>query len=161
MKFKTSSRLFPISLAFSLALIAGCRGGETPGVVPPQSSSGSASFNIVVPAASKNAGPAMQSVSVSVVAIDGRPLSGAPVTSSMNLFKSVPGCSALAGGALSCTARISAPAGRDSFIVTTYAQPNLKGAAISTSRVTTTISAGRTTSCAKKPANRECAVGSF
>jgi hypothetical protein len=132
-----------------LVLLGGCRAGGMSGALP-ASSLGSASFSIVVP--KPDGGPrfSMQSLTVRILDIDGKAAPASASTAAMNLSKQTRGCTILADGALSCVATIAAPSGRDTFVVTTYAQPNARGAVVSTSSVTTAISSGRQTNCVKR-----------
>ena len=134
--------------AAALLLLAACRAGGLSGVAP-TSALGNASFAISVPKAVPGA-PAMKSLTVAIVTINGQATNSTVAATTMNLSSNARGCSAVPGGDLSCTAKLTAPAGRDSFLVTTYSQPDGRGAVLATSRVTTTIAAARSTTCVKK-----------
>ena len=148
-------RLNPRFAALTFCILfAGCRGTGGGGMVPSlgQSSklSGSASFSIAVPPAAPGATRSMQSVVVTLLAVNGASPTTAIAPVKMNLSANTPGCSLTPSSTLTCTASIAVPPGRDTFTVTTYAQPNSAGTQVSSDQVTTSISAGRSTTCVKK-----------
>lgn len=133
-------------------LLAGCRGNGGSSMMPSVGESkglGSATFTIAVPPAQKGAARSMQSVTVALLQVDGK-ASDAVKPMTMNLTPETSGCTLANDGTLNCLARISVPAGNDTFTVTTYAQAGAKGSQVSADRVQTAISAGRSTSCVKK-----------
>ena len=133
----------------SCLLLSGCRGGGSSAAIPPVSA-GTASFSISVPPAANGAPLSIQSLSVSLDTVDGREPAAAPRPFEMNLSKASAGCTALIDGSLTCTAKISVPPGNDSFTVTAFALPNEAGARVYSNRVTTHITAGRSTTCVKR-----------
>ncbi len=92
----------------------------------------------------------MQSVEVVLTKVNGLAPASVIAPLTMNLTKTTPGCTPAAGGALSCIARIAVPPGKNTFAVTTFAQPNHQGAQVYSSVVTTTISAGHATTCVRQ-----------
>ena len=134
---------------------AGCRGASTtPGLLQQSFNgkpAGTASFSITVPAPVRGT-PSMQSLTVALAAVNGALPAAAVAPVKMNLARNVSGCAPAPGGALLCTASIPVPAGKDTFIVSTYSQPNQLGTRLTTSQVVTAISAGRATKCVKKTA---------
>jgi hypothetical protein len=130
-----------------VALSTACSGGSS--TVPQSATSGSASFSIVVPAPGAGAPAAMQSVEVVLMKVNGLAPASVIAPLTMNLTRTTPGCTPAAGGALSCIARIAVPPGKNTFAVTTFAQPNHLGAQVYSSIVTTTISAGHATTCVR------------
>jgi len=117
-------------------------------MVPPVSS-GTAAFSVSVPPPN-GAPPAMQSLMVSLVTVDGKTPAATVPPFKMNLSKATPGCSLLVDGSLVCTAKLAVPAGNDAFTVTAFKLPNQAGTRVYSNQVTTRISAGRATTCVKR-----------
>jgi len=139
---------FLLAAVVVVAICTACSGGGGT-TVPQSATSGSASFSIVVPAPAAGASAAMQSVEVVLMKVNGLAPASVIAPLTMNLTRTTPGCTPAAGGALSCIARIAVPPGKNTFAVTTFAQPNHLGAQVYSSVVTTTISAGHATTCVR------------
>lgn len=137
-----------------LALAAGCHGGGGPGGLPAanQTAPGYASFTVQVPSRDDATATIPLSLVVSVTAVNGTSLAH-PTTSTMNLSAQTKGCSALAGGALTCTATVPAPQGKVAFAIATYAGTNGSGAELSTVQTTAAIQSGKTAKCTQKGAS--------
>ncbi|MGH7661005.1 MAG: hypothetical protein ACRENA_08865, partial [Vulcanimicrobiaceae bacterium] len=80
---------------------------------------GTASFSIAVPGAAA-ATTLPQSLVVTLLQVNGASPSSKAVPYTMNLTIGTKTCVSQAGGALSCTATVSAPPGNDMFALTTY-----------------------------------------
>ncbi|MDP9024886.1 MAG: hypothetical protein M3N13_05920 [Candidatus Eremiobacteraeota bacterium] len=116
-----------------------------------------ASFSVVVPTAAAGV-KTPASLVVSLVQVNGATPGSKSAAFTMNLTPTTHGCSPMAGGALSCTAIVPAPAGNDSFALTTFTGINGTGAQITTSQAKAMVSANGKTKCvpatasvAKKP----------
>jgi streptogramin lyase len=135
-------------------LLAACGGGgagtaTTPVVTtigtpqataPAGGSTASVSFTIDAPAASTAAAaargakfisPATASVKIARTGSDTTP-------SIVNISPTSPGCAVVAG-VTQCTAIVNAPAGSNTFVVTTYDSPNAAGNVLSTATATVTV----------------------
>lgn len=151
-----SQTVFGLLCVLAAATIVGCGGGSgTANVAPaglPGSGSqgvaatGSATFTLTIPARSSasTAGRAPAFVSPNAASIGVAIATGAaspgPATIA-NLSASSPNCAAAAGGALTCTITVSAPAGSDTFVVTLYSGQNGTGSVLSSATVTGTVTA--------------------
>jgi len=153
---KLDVRLAAALISF-FPLAAGCSGGGGTANLP-QSQLGSASFSIVVPAPGSHALATMQSVEVILTKVNGLAPATAVAPLTMNLSRATPGCTPSAGGALACVAKLAVPPGKNTFSVITFAQPNRLGAQVYTSVVTTTIAAGRSTTCVRASPSPAAAV---
>jgi hypothetical protein len=138
---------FLAGAAFLSLSLAGCHGSSPSGVVPTSAQkNGSASFSVFVPAPA--AGVATpQSLVVSLTQASGATPGSKTVPYVMNLSATSHGCAALAGGAMTCTATVSAPAGTDTFSLTTYSGVNGTGKQIATSQAKAIVIAGGKTAC--------------
>lgn len=132
------------SLASAALMLAAC-GGHSSSVIPGTSTGGKgamANFVITIPPKSVSSNsakphyisPNTQSATISVA--------GQTVTA--NLTATSAGCSTPAGGSLTCTVAVPAPAGSDTFTVTLFDAANGTGNQLSTGTVTATINAGAT-----------------
>ena len=96
------------------------------------------SFRIFVPQRAQTnitpsyVSPSTESVSIAIG-------SATPVSS--NITPSSPGCASVSGGT-QCTLGLQAPAGNDTFVVSTYDGPSATGNKLSTATVTQTVTAG-------------------
>lgn len=129
-------------------LITGCHGGGiSPAVVDSTNGTGSktASFTVFVPAPSAGV-TTPQSIVVTLVQVNGAPPVSKTAAYTMNLTSSTKSCSALSGGALSCTATVPAPAGNDTFALTTFSGLNGTRSQIATSQAKASVS-GSGTKC--------------
>lgn len=125
----------------------GCHGGGgSTGLLPQVSSqngTGTASFAIAVPAHDTST----QSLVVSLLKVNGVASSAAVAPVRINISANASGCTGASNGSLTCTATLAAPAGKDTFSVVTYAQPNGTGAQVSASQPTTVITPGSKNVC--------------
>jgi hypothetical protein len=139
--------------AFLSLTLVGCHGSSSSSVLPASiQRSGTASFSVFVPAPNSGA-PTPQSLSVLLLQANGASPSTKAVAYNMNLTASTHGCTALAGGALSCTATVSAPVGSDTFALTTYSGLNGMGTQIAKTQAKASVSAATaTTKCTPMPA---------
>lgn len=136
------------------AALGSCGGAHSsPAALLPSASAGAAaglgtaSFTVVVPPAG-SAGATPQSIAIALVGVNGAPApAAAPFT--MNLSSATPACIAVAGGAMSCTATVSAPLGNDTFALTTYAGSNESGPQLATSQAQATITGVGKTACVR------------
>jgi hypothetical protein len=108
---------------------------------------GAANFTIAVPPSSAGS-QTMASAVVTLLKVNSTS-SQTPTTVKLNLLSSTHGCVPASGGGLTCVARISVPPGSDTFSVTTYSLPNGTGTVVTSDLVTTSITAGKQTNCAK------------
>ena len=138
-------------LLFGVAVLAeGCHGGGSGAILPasvaaPQG--GTASFSVSVPKSISGHPQTMQSMVVTLTQVNGGQagVGVAPVT--LNLLSTTAGCTSAAGGLLTCTATIAVPAGKDSFTVVTYPQPNGVGSPVSNTQANAVITAAGRSLC--------------
>jgi len=147
-------RLRPTVLAlFFVLLLTGCHGGSSTGLpgVSAQSAARAAvartaSFTVVVdPPTAGVTTP--QSLVVSLLQVNGAPPVSKQAPYTMNLTAATHSCVAIAGGSLSCTATVPAPAGTVQFAITTYAGPNGTRAPIATSQVNAAVTTAGVKPC--------------
>jgi virginiamycin B lyase len=155
---RQAARLVPVTaLAITVAACGGGGGSAPAPVVVPGAATptaapvagsvgaGALSFTILIPnKTSTSAGrtPAFTSPSTASVAIA---LAGSSTPlATANLSAASPGCAPATGGT-SCTVTTAAPAGNDTFVITTYDAANATGHLLSTANVPAAISANSTT----------------
>lgn len=108
--------------------------------------SGAASFSVYVPPSGSGL-TTPQSLVVTLYQVNGSTPDSKPAPFVMNLASNTHGCTAMAGGAVSCTAVVTAPSGNDTFSLSTFAGLNGSGKQLSTTQAKATIKAGATTKC--------------
>lgn len=136
--------LLPTLIAASFAL-SGCGGGGGGSAIPsgatiPGKTAASAVFQITVPAKTPQyVSPNTQSVSITLVSVNGAPYTGSAVIA--NISATAPGCSS-SGGTISCSIPVPAQPGSDVYSVSMFAGTNATGATLSAGQTTATITAG-------------------
>lgn len=141
---------FLAGAAFLSLTLGGCHGGGASGGLMPggasMASSGKAAFTVFVPSSSTGASASPQSLVVTLSQVNGATVAH-PTSITMELSAATHGCTALAGGALSCVATLTAPKGNDMFTLAMYSGPNGLGNQISISQAKALVNAAGTTAC--------------
>jgi len=124
-------------------------GGTAPTSSPAPAGSGTLSFSIAIPAstgpAASNRAPKYVSPSTASVSVT---LAGQTTPlATANLGATAPGCAVVPNG-VSCTVTVIAPAGSNTFVITTYNGTNGTGQQLSTARIAATVTQSTTTQVA-------------
>ena len=93
----------------------------------------------------------VQSIVITLTQVNGAASTVKTAALTMNLTSSTAGCNS-AGGTLSCTATVSAPAGNDMFSIATYSGRNGTGSVVSTTQANAMIVADGKTTCVQATA---------
>jgi len=115
-------------------------GGTAPTASPAPAGSGTLSFSIAIPSST---GPAASSrtpkyVSPSTASVSVTLAGQTTPLATANLGATAPGCTVVPNG-VSCTVTVNAPAGSNTFVITTYNGTNGTGQQLSTARVAATV----------------------
>lgn len=132
-----------------LALSA-CHGSSSSGVLPTSGSHagalGTATFSVFVPPPASGV-TTPQSLEITLSQVNGAGLTTRQNPTTINLGATTHGCTAMAGGALSCVATVAAPAGTDTFTLATYTGMNGVGSQVYRTQAKAVIKPGATTKC--------------
>jgi len=124
-------------------------GGTVPTSAPAPGGNGTLSFSIAIPSST---GPAASSrtpkyVSPSTASVTVTLAGQTSPLVTANLGATAPGCTAVAGG-VTCSVSVTAPAGSNTFVITTYNGTNGTGQQLSTARIAATVTQNATTQVA-------------